>query len=194
MSQKAFVQSGEILTLTAPYARSSGQGALIGNGIFGVAMDDVANAALGQFKVNGVWDITKDTSTFADGDNVYWDASNKKCTSTVNSNWLIGVATLSNPDATSALGGASGDATVRVRLNGHKCRATFKSAEQTGTGSSQNVAHGLGVVPTRVIVYYSDLSPATTGSVVLTEGTHTSTNVVVTVTTSKKFFVVAFVD
>jgi hypothetical protein len=65
------------------------------------------------------------------------------------------------------------------------------SAEQTGTGSAQNVAHGLGVIPRFVMVSPTDLTPATVGSYVVTEGTHTTTNVVVTVTTSKKFKVLA---
>jgi len=69
----------------------------------------------------------------------------------------------------------------------------FVSTEQTGTGSAQNVAHGLGVTPTQVFVAPTDLTPATVGSYAVTEGTHTSTNVVVTVTASKKFKVMAFV-
>jgi hypothetical protein len=65
---------------------------------------------------------------------------------------------------------------------------TFKSSEQTGSGSAQNIAHGLAVTPSLVIVY-----PADSGdNYVATEGSHTSTNVVVTVTTGKKYRVVAF--
>ena len=68
----------------------------------------------------------------------------------------------------------------------------FKSSEQTGNGSAQNVAHGLGVTPGLVIVYPTDTSPATVGAYVMAEGSHSSTNVVVTVTTGKKYKVVAF--
>jgi len=67
----------------------------------------------------------------------------------------------------------------------------FISAEQTGTGSSQNVAHGLGVTPWKVFVAPTDLTPATVGSYAITEGAHDSTNVVVTVTSGKKFKVMA---
>jgi len=70
--------------------------------------------------------------------------------------------------------------------------AIFKSAEQTGTGSAQNVAHGLVTVPGLVLVYPTDTAPATAGAYTMAEGTHTATNVVVTVTTGKKFIVVAF--
>jgi predicted RecA/RadA family phage recombinase len=187
-----YVHKGDVITLTAPYAVVSGAGALVGR-MFGVAQSTYGSA-VGEFQVTGVIDITKTTSTFADGDPVYWDNTNKYCTSTANSNWLIGVACLINSDGTSALGGSSGDATVRVRLDGTRAKAVFKSAEQTGTGSAQNVAHGLGVTPTRIIVYPSDTSPSTAGVYTLTEGTNTSTNVVVTMTSGKKFFVVAYVD
>lgn len=63
----------------------------------------------------------------------------------------------------------------------------FVSAELTGTGSAQNVAHGLGVVPAAVLVVPTDTSPATVGQYTAVEGSHTSTNVIVTVTTGKKF-------
>lgn len=68
----------------------------------------------------------------------------------------------------------------------------FVSTEQTGTGASQNIAHGLGAVPRMIIVTPTDLTPATVGSYSVVEGAHTSTNVVVTVTSGKKFKVLAF--
>jgi len=66
----------------------------------------------------------------------------------------------------------------------------FKSAELTGTGAAQNAAHGLGVIPGLVMIFPTNLSG---GVYVLVEGTHTITNVVVTVTSGEKFMVVAFV-
>lgn len=68
----------------------------------------------------------------------------------------------------------------------------FVSTEQTGNGSAQSIAHGLGVVPSAVLVIPTDVAPATTGQYTAAEGTHTSTNVVVTVTSGKKYKVVAF--
>ena len=68
----------------------------------------------------------------------------------------------------------------------------FKSSEQTGTGSAQNIAHGLAVTPGLVMIFPTDTSPSMLGTYVVTEGSHGSTNVVVTVTSGKKYMVVAF--
>jgi hypothetical protein len=106
--------------------------------------------------------------------------------STTNSVAVGRVEALSNSDLTKVL-----NLSFRV-VPGATAGAVFVSAEQTGTGSAQNVAHGLGVIPRFVVIVPTDLTPATTGSYVVTEGTHTTTNVVVTVTTSKKFKVLAF--
>lgn len=71
--------------------------------------------------------------------------------------------------------------------------AVFFSTEQTGTGSSQNVAHGLGAIPAGVLVVPTE-HPGTpdTGAFDIAEGTHTTTNVVVTVTANVKFKVFAW--
>jgi predicted RecA/RadA family phage recombinase len=172
------LQSGEVLTLTAPYTVTSGQGALVG-GIFGIAAVDITSGSAGEFAVEGVFDVAKDASVFSAGDKVYWDNTAKACTSTANSNTLIGRA---------AQAQLTGDATVRVDLNEATLNRYFVSAQQTGTGSTQNVAHGLGVVPKAVLVIPQD----TTASLAITYGTHTSTNVVVTVTTAAKFLVLAW--
>lgn len=70
--------------------------------------------------------------------------------------------------------------------------AVFISTEQTGTGSSQNVAHGLGTTPSKVLVAPTDTAPSTTGAYTVAEGSHDATNVVVTVTSGKKFKVLAW--
>ncbi len=59
----------------------------------------------------------------------------------------------------------------------------FVSTEQTGTGSAQNIAHGLGRAPSIVLFGF-------TGGTVVTsvvEGTHDATNIIVTVTSGAKF-------
>lgn len=83
--------------------------------------------------------------------------------------------------------------TIRVLVGLLPRRGTFVSVETTGTGSSQLVAHGLGVAPTAVLVVPTDTSPSTAGVFTVVEGTHTATDVVLTVTSGKKFKVLAFV-
>ncbi len=68
----------------------------------------------------------------------------------------------------------------------------FISAEQTGNGLAQSVAHGLEAIPAGVLIVPTDTAPATTGAYTAVEGAHTTTNVVVTVTTDKKYKVFAW--
>lgn len=63
----------------------------------------------------------------------------------------------------------------------------FQSPEQTGNGSAQAIAHGLGVEPSVVIVFFSSI-PEGGASYTYTKG---SANVNVTATTGAKYFVVA---
>lgn len=104
-----YVQEGETVTLAAPYAVASGAGCKVG-AIFGVALGAVAEDAEGEFAICGVWDLLAVTAeTFAQGDPVYWDDGEKKCSSGLTGNSAIGVA----------LAAKSGSETsVRVRLNG----------------------------------------------------------------------------
>jgi predicted RecA/RadA family phage recombinase len=108
---KNFIQRGETLTLTAPYAVNSGGGALVGS-IFGVAATDVASGEDCEFQVAGVFDLVRETGAstgWSQGALIYWDNTNKRVTKTSTSNKLVGVAVQAAAD---------GDATGRVRLNG----------------------------------------------------------------------------
>jgi predicted RecA/RadA family phage recombinase len=105
---KNYVQPGNTITLTAPYAVSAGAGALVGV-VFGVACDAVENAAEGEFATVGVFDLAKDSSVFSQGAAVYWDGSGKKVTSTTSGNKLIGAAVVA---------ALTDDTIARVRLNG----------------------------------------------------------------------------
>lgn len=106
----------------------------------------------------------------------------------------VGTAELIDSAVTTVKIAASAVSTSKIAANAVTVAkmSVFKSTEQTGTGSAQNVAHGLGVTPGLVMVFPTDTGVATAGVYVVTEGTHTTTNVVVTVTTGKKFKVVAF--
>ena len=69
----------------------------------------------------------------------------------------------------------------------------FISTETTGTGSAQNVAHGLGVIPSAVLVSFTELPADLAAGADIAEGTHTTTNIVLTVTSGVKFKVLALV-
>lgn len=100
---------------------------------------------------------------------------------------------LTQPEGTSDI--ADGAVTSAKLATGAVTKAKtamFVSTEQTGTGSSQNIAHGLGVTPTVIFAAPTDTSPSTVGVYTVTEGSHTSTNVVLTVTSGKKFKVMAW--
>lgn len=103
-----FVKSGKNLTLAAPYDVLSGGGFKVGN-LFGVAANDALSGTDLECEVEGVYDLAKDTSTFAQGDLAYWDDTAKKVTSTVGTNLLIGAAEVA---------AATGVAVVRVKLFG----------------------------------------------------------------------------
>lgn len=104
-----YVQPGKTLTLTAPYALTSGQGAQVGM-IFGVAKTDLAIGASGEFLTEEVVDLTKAAGiAITAGAAVYWDNAARNVTTTVGTNKLIGAVTQA---------AASGDATARVKLTG----------------------------------------------------------------------------
>jgi predicted RecA/RadA family phage recombinase len=97
------------LTLTAPYALTSGQGLLVGS-IFGVASADAAISTEVEALTEGVFTLTKATgAAWTVGALIYWDNAARNCTTTVATNKLIGVAQAA---------AASGDTTGNVRLNG----------------------------------------------------------------------------
>ena len=106
---KNFVQPGEVVTLAAPYAVSSGDGLLVGS-IFGIASGDASLAADVEAATEGVFDLKKTSAqAWTVGALIYWDNTAKEATNVSTSNKLIGtaIAAASNPSATG-----------RVRLNG----------------------------------------------------------------------------
>ena len=108
---KNYVQPGNTITLTAPYAVASGDGLLVGS-IFGIASGTAAIGESVEAALTGVFDITKiGSQAWSVGAKVYWDDTNKRCTNVATSNTLIGVAT-------EAVAGGAGDTIGRVRLNG----------------------------------------------------------------------------
>ena len=107
---KNYVQPGNTITLTAPYAVTSGDGLLVGS-VFGIASADAALGEPVEAALTGVFDLTKiGSQAWTVGAKVYWDDTNKRTTSVATSNTLIGVAT-------EAVAGGAADTIGRVRLN-----------------------------------------------------------------------------
>lgn len=104
---KNYVQKGDSLTLTAPYARNSGQAALIGVGLFGVAITDIGNGEQGAFSMKGLHTLAKvEAQAWASaGLAIYWDNSAKNLTTTSSGNTLVGynTATAANPSTTGTI-------------------------------------------------------------------------------------------
>lgn len=107
---KNFIQTGDIVPVTAPAGGlASGAGVLVGS-LFGVAIGPAAAGAAVEISTRGVFDLPKTGSgALAAGAKVYWDDTAKAATGTASGNSLIGVA----------LAAAAADsANIRVRLNG----------------------------------------------------------------------------
>jgi hypothetical protein len=98
-----------------------------------------------------------------------------------------GAITAASVTATTLTGALTGAATSLAAAG------RFISSETTGTGSAQNVAHGLGVIPSAVLVSFTELPADLAAGADIAEGTHTTTNVVLTVTSGVKFKVLALV-
>jgi predicted RecA/RadA family phage recombinase len=106
---KNYVQKGETLSLTAPYAVASGAGFKVGS-IFAVASGPADSGAAVEGATVGVFDLVKvSAQAWTVGAAIYWDDTAKLCDTTASGNTKIGVAVAAadNPSATG-----------RVRLNG----------------------------------------------------------------------------
>jgi predicted RecA/RadA family phage recombinase len=100
---KTFNHEGEVLTLTPSAAVASGVGYLFGAAIFGIATNDVASGAAGEFITEGVVTIGKTSAlAIAVGDRLFWDATNKVVNKTATAQQSVGVATeaAANPSST----------------------------------------------------------------------------------------------
>lgn len=108
---KNYVSQGNTLAITAAAAIASGDGVLTGS-LFGVAAGDIAVGEDGIVELTGVFDLPKAASqAWTVGAKVYWDDTNKRCTTVATGNTLIGAAVL-------AVGGTASEVVGRVRLNG----------------------------------------------------------------------------
>lgn len=108
---KSFVQPGDQISVTAPYDVDSGAGCLVGT-LFGVAAHDALSAEDVEIITRGVFDLAKvGSQAWTQGAAIYWDNTNKYCTTTSSGNTLVGKCLV-------AVGSGAGETTGRVRLNG----------------------------------------------------------------------------
>jgi predicted RecA/RadA family phage recombinase len=105
-----FIQPGDSLDIPAPSGGVvSGTPYLIG-GLFCVALSTAAVGIVSAFSTKGVWNLPKATGqAWTAGQRIYWDDTNKVCTTVATVGQLIGVSTGV---------AASGAAAAAVRLNG----------------------------------------------------------------------------
>lgn len=108
---KNFIMHGDTLSFTAPYAVASGGGFKVGQ-LFAVAVGAADNATPVEGKLTGVHELTKvGSQAWTVGALVYWDNTNKRCTTSGSGNMLIGAAV-------AAVGNTAGETLGVVRLNG----------------------------------------------------------------------------
>jgi predicted RecA/RadA family phage recombinase len=105
-----YLQDGERMTVVAPANVNSGDVVAVGQ-IVGVAITSAASAANVAIRCGGVFALRKlngASTSYAQGANLYWDATNANVTISANANTRIGVATIA---------GANADTVATVRLN-----------------------------------------------------------------------------
>lgn len=104
-----FIQNGEALDFTNASGSKINAGDVVVFGSrVGIAAADIANGATGAVHVVGVFEFPKATGAITLGAAVYWDATNKKITTTSTSNTLAGFAVAAAESA---------DETVKVKIN-----------------------------------------------------------------------------
>ena len=97
-----FIQDGDVLTLAAPAALSSGDPVLVGS-IFGIAITDAESGADVAIATTGVWSLPKvSAQAWTLGAPIYWAAGAGNATTVSTANTFIGYATAVavNPSAT----------------------------------------------------------------------------------------------
>lgn len=89
---KTFKQPGEVMDYAAAAATASGDVVVVGTRV-GVALTAIAAGSTGSLAVTGVHTLAKlSTDVVAQGALLYWDATNKRLTTTASGNTLAGYA------------------------------------------------------------------------------------------------------
>jgi predicted RecA/RadA family phage recombinase len=105
-----YVQDGNYVQVTLPYARLSGEGVLIGN-LFGVCVNGGALGDADNIHTEGIYGLTAATGASTDATQwakAYWDNTNKRITPVASGHTLVGLF---------AVAKTTSQATAQVRLN-----------------------------------------------------------------------------
>lgn len=106
---KTYIQDGDVINYQNGTGSAIASGAIVKIGaLVGIALVDIANGATGSVMLEGVFKVAKATgAAWAQGDQLYWDATAGNFTKTSTSNTAAGHAF--EP-------AASGDAVGYIRL------------------------------------------------------------------------------
>lgn len=88
-----FIQNGEYVEVTLPYARVGGEGVQVGAGLFGICVVSGASGDVVNIHRSGVYGLTALTGAGSDatqGALAYWDNTNKRITPVVTGNLKVG--------------------------------------------------------------------------------------------------------
>ena len=99
----AFIQDGDLLTLTPGADVAAGVGYLFGAGLFGLSVGNAVNGSPAAFITKGVVTIGKTSAlAISVGDRLFWDSTNKVVNKTTTAQQCVGVAVAaaSNPSPT----------------------------------------------------------------------------------------------
>lgn len=108
MPKAVFVQDGTSIDYTPTTDVAAGDVVVQGD-LVGIATQDIPANTLGTLKVEGVFDVVKQSgAAISTGALVYWDATNQVATTSATGNKLIGKCIKA---------AAAADATVRVKMS-----------------------------------------------------------------------------
>jgi predicted RecA/RadA family phage recombinase len=113
---KNYVQAGHVIPFDAPADIESGQVVAVGS-LVGVSLLDVANGAVGQLAVDGVFDIPAAAAAITVGAAVYWDADGDPYGGTAGSGAATATATDNAPMGYAVGAKALNVGTARVKLS-----------------------------------------------------------------------------
>ena len=88
-----FIQNGEYVEVTLPYARKGGEGVQVGAGLFGICVVDGASGDVVNIHMSGAYGLTAQTGASSDaaqGALAYWDNANKRITPQASTHLAVG--------------------------------------------------------------------------------------------------------